>query len=221
MANTNYIPIYKVGKTKLTSDFANDDFWAGNVGNQPNATSPHSLFYKIPAAAQLVSDTLGGGVTINSTVRFPGGSKYNGGKSQHDFQQASAIDLGIPESKRAQVWKDILIQGPLFRALFDMGARGFGLYDSWLHIDFRSTGSGSKSFNGQKYAFWDNRSIANKPALTAIADLSVPVAEPDEDERPLWQKLQERSLAIAWWIVMPTLVIAIFWLIRKYFKPSK
>jgi hypothetical protein len=216
--------ITKGDTRSLTAYYKYGDFWGG-LHTQPQATSPHALYDKVPYAAQLVSDTPGQRLPINSTVRFPGGSEYKGGSSQHDYQNATAVDLGIPPNKRQQVWQDILSQGPLFRALFKMGVRGFGIYDTWLHIDFRTSG-GKQTYNGQPYAFWDDRSLTNKSAManveafSTVPDLSALLSGSPDEERPTTQKWVDRAVTVAWWIVVPSALIFSFILIRKYLRPS-
>jgi hypothetical protein len=212
-----YITIRANDAAKATRDFAFGQFWAGR-NNQPTATQSHNLWGAIPPAVQLVQDTIGVPVRINSTVRFPGGSKYGNGKSQHDYQNARAVDIGLPASKTAQVYKDILGRGPLFRALFAMGARGFGLYDTFIHVDFRTTG-GSQQYNGQSFAFWDER-VSNKPPLDLALDLTTPMEQPNEDDRSPAQKTGERLAFIAWWIVVPSFFLFAIILVRKTLRRS-
>lgn len=214
-----YITIQKGDPTPVVPSFRTMDFWGG-LHKQPNATVSHKLWGAIPVAVQLVQDTLGADVDINSTVRFPGGSHYGGGNSQHDYQNARAVDIGLPASKTAQVYKDIMGRGPLFQALFALGARGFGIYDTFMHVDFRTSG-GLQQYNGTPYAFWDERET-NKPALDLVASLVTPMPQPNEDDRTEAQRLRQRILGGLIWLIFPTvLIITVVGLRKLYAHTSR
>ena len=69
------------------------------------------------------------------------------------FAEAIAIKDGIFYDVGEN---DILNKGNLFKTLLLMGVKGIGLYDTFIHFDFRKE-SGNQNFNEFNYSFWDNR----------------------------------------------------------------
>ncbi len=154
------ITIHKNGTRKFTTNFTEREFYS----HSPDAPASHTLDARLIDVAQFVREEAGVPVYITSTARFPKDKDYSE-SSQHAYRKAKAIDLGAAKaggeaSRIAQLFhREILSQGPVFRKLWELGVRGFGLYDTFMHFDVRSDGSGKMSFNGQPYALWDHRSI--------------------------------------------------------------
>ena len=99
--------------------------------------------------AQLVRDFLKSSVTPTSIFRSVAHDKKQGrtGNSQHN--KAFAIDLkGEEISKRLRV--AIETKNTFYEQLRDLGVNGFGLYDSFVHLDFRAAKGNNEIY------FWDN-----------------------------------------------------------------
>ncbi len=155
-----YTTIRKNSTRKLTTHFLESEFHSSS----PDAPEAHKLDARLIDVAQLARDVAGVPVYVTSTARFPKDSNYSP-SSQHHFEIAAAIDLGAARAngealRVAQLFhREILSQGPVFRQLWELGVRGFGLYDTFMHFDVREDGSGKESFQGQPYALWDHRSV--------------------------------------------------------------
>ncbi len=154
-----YTTIKKDSKRKLTTNFLESEFHSSS----PDAPASHKLDARLIDVAQLVRDVAGVPVYVTSTARFPRDKDYSP-SSQHAFEIAAAIDLGAEKAngegaRVAQIFhREILTHGPVFRQLWELGVRGFGLYDTFMHFDVREDGLGKEQYKGQPYALWDHRS---------------------------------------------------------------
>ncbi len=155
-----YTTIRKGSTRKLTGNFLEKEFHSSS----PDAPDSHKLDARLIDVSQLVREVAGVPVYVTSTARFPKDSNYSP-SSQHHFEIAAAIDLGAAKEKGeaarvAQLFhREILTHGPVFRQLWELGVRGFGLYDTFMHFDVREDRTGLKSYQAEPYALWDHRSI--------------------------------------------------------------
>jgi hypothetical protein len=115
-------------------------------------------------------------VKINSTYRtvLHQLSLSSVGNSQHvqKDQDGTPVSLAIDgtfltdEHRRLfmpDLHKQILERGPLFERLREAGVTGFGIYDTFIHLDSRPSVNLIHEDDYGKYAFWDNRT--KKPEL--------------------------------------------------------
>jgi hypothetical protein len=67
-----------------------------------------------------------------------------------------------------QLHNDFMKRGELFTKLREMGITGFGIYDTFVHLDCRDadTSPAKQSDHYGRFAFWDKRSSAVKKKLT-------------------------------------------------------
>ncbi len=98
-----------------------------------------------------------GGYRTQSCNAAAGGAE----KSQHLLGRA--VDVNWKENETAIIAhlnNDIRNEGIVFQSLLDLGIRGFGLYNTFIHIDARVS-EGKQNYNGIKYAFFDQSTWIN------------------------------------------------------------
>jgi uncharacterized protein YcbK (DUF882 family) len=136
------ITIHRGDKQQITTNFTLDEFFTKAPG-----VESHELDERLITAAQFVRSYYGVPVTINSTFRPDWYNSSIGGVKGSQHTLSRAIDFTIKSSQaRADYCHDIATQGPVSKALRQIGIGGFGLYDSFAHIDTRNYS-----------ALWDNR----------------------------------------------------------------
>ena len=118
----------------LAPNFRESEFYhKGKASNHPEMHDLHAL---IPDAAQILRDYYGEPLRITSTLRYPGDSYYND-TSQHNYQKARAFDSQFTNDRSyimPRYHGEILYRGELFELLYSLGVRGFGLYDTFIHL---------------------------------------------------------------------------------------
>ena len=144
----------QISKTnnQLTENFKESEFYSGSF----DAPDSHFLHDSIPLISQYLRTFLSSPVSVNSTFRT---SKHNlivGGSSNSQHLKGNAVDLSFTDGAHIILTFDILNKGELFQTLLKMGVRGIGLYDTFIHFDFRSS-LGKQKFDNFNFAFWDNR----------------------------------------------------------------
>lgn len=134
--------IKKGDKSKVSANFRANEFFT----NAPGVES-HNIDDRLIQAAQYIRSYYNVPVYISSSYRPSWYNASIGGVSNSQHIKGRAIDFRITDpSILADYSNDIAIHGPLYQALASIGISGFGLYDSFAHIDTR---------NG--LAQWDNR----------------------------------------------------------------
>ena len=81
--------------------------------------------------------------------------------SQHSFGRAIDLNWADPVTEKfilRVLSHDFRTKGPIFRALFNLGIRGFGLYNTFSHADTRIDRV-SENYNGEMFEMWDNRNM--------------------------------------------------------------
>jgi len=150
----------------LTADFSMSEFFhQGKTSNHPDQ---HELFVLIPNAVQTVRNYFNARIKVNGTVRFPGDSYYSS-TSQHEYRRARAIDFKFLDNKTyytKEFHREILTEGQLFQELRALGVTGIGLYDRFIHLDFRTS---LENEVGRSYDIWDNRVSTYQNYTTADA----------------------------------------------------
>lgn len=136
--------IHKNSQNKVSANFKESEFYSGSF----NAPDPHELDERLVLAAQIIRDFFGIGVIINSTLRTPEHNSSIGGASRSQHLLGTAMDFAFADSAFLDIFYiEITEQGELYHKLKALGINGFGMYDTFMHIDTRSTS-----------AFWDNTS---------------------------------------------------------------
>lgn len=150
-----------------------------------NHPDGHEIDDRLISCFEFLRTHYGFALYPGSTVRVPGDPSYNS-NSQHAIEKGGkAADFNWSVYNSVAIERDILIRlnydidnkGPVFRELIRRGARGFGLYDDFIHIDVRDDGSMNQNFEGISYAFWDNRQSINLPFLQIFLKSSIPILE--------------------------------------------
>lgn len=151
--------IRKGSNEQLTNNFTEKEIFNASYGGVDSFT----ISDKVLLGAQIIRDFYGVPMGVNSSHRTVAHELAQGrsGNSQHT---KSALDLRFLEDNEKYLLlyhQDILSQGPLYKKLRAAGITGFGLYDTFLHIDPR-TERMSESDEFGKLETWDNRVTTKK-----------------------------------------------------------
>ena len=137
-----------------------------------NAPAEHFLDDRVIQALQYIRSASGAPITVTSTYRTQAHNSLIGGSSKSQHLVGNAIDFQFAEDNLNEL-KRLHTQmadedGPLRRALWDIGVRGFGYYDSFAHIDVRDSDS---------WVIWnDSSAMIDQDGVTAyLYDVSVPL----------------------------------------------
>lgn len=143
--------IKKGSSEQLTTNFNESEVYNASFGGAES----FNLSDKTLLAGQIIRDYFGVPMRVNSSYRTVAHEIAQGrsGNSQH--AKGKALDFSFLGSERENTLlkyhQEILNKGPLYNQLKQVGINGFGLYDTFLHIDSRATP-----------AFWDNRITTKK-----------------------------------------------------------
>lgn len=183
-----YIDIYD-DKEQITDNFQSWEFFNRKV-NLPH----HLLSRQAIDAVQLIRTWFGVKIRITSTYRTyipSGGATY----SPHMLAQAIdwqfIIDDNFTKAQAENLYliirEDFKNKGPLFQELWKIGVRGFGSYDTFVHIDTvvpelypKFKAKRGTTYLGRHYARWDKmkelKYLYPKPEL-----MDVVAAIPDQE----------------------------------------
>lgn len=182
--------IKKGDKTPLSRNFTANEFYSKSA----DAPASHSFPSELVEAAQLLRDVYGVPFRITSTVRTPAHEllicKQQGlslklvETSQHVKRRAMDIQ---PAANAAQIMAEIqaalINRGKLFDQLRALGVNGFGVYDTFIHLDTRPDPGKIQDEYGS-YAFWNNTRLSPKKTTpsptkrTAAASVTGSYASP-------------------------------------------
>ena len=79
------------------------------------------------------------------------------GGSGETHPKGQAIDFSFPTIVHNEIVRSIVSRSEVFHRLREMGINGFGVYDSFIHLDDRPQKGLKHKDNEGVYAFWDNR----------------------------------------------------------------
>lgn len=136
--------IKKGDTSKVTENFTANELFS----KSPDAPNEHYLDDNLIHAAQFLRTYYNTPVRVNSSFRTINHNTSIGGAKSSKHLTGKAIDLSFPNNPEIleQYNQDIVNKSGVFLELKTMGINGFGLYDSFLHVDTRNSN-----------AFWDNR----------------------------------------------------------------
>jgi len=137
-----------------------------------NAPAEHFLDDRVIQALQYIRSASGVPIKVTSTFRTKAHNSAIGGSVSSQHLVGNAIDFQFVNNNSAELtrlhtqMKDE--DGPLRRALFDIGVRGFGYYKTFAHIDVRDK---------NRWVTWnDNRAMIDQDGVTAyVYDVTVPL----------------------------------------------
>lgn len=137
--------ICKGSNRQITKNFTEAEFHSKSL----DAPQCHSLDDKVINGLQIIRDSFNTPIRITSTLRTATGNSAVGGVSDsRHLNPARAIDsqpIANRDMHLQKFYDDFKCKGPLYRKLRASGINGIGIYETFIHIDTRSTPS-----------FWDN-----------------------------------------------------------------
>jgi hypothetical protein len=147
--------------------------------NSPNPPLQHPFDERLIQAEELFYDVFRlkfgekAQTKKGSGFRTKSDSNYTS-TSQHSIGRARDCNWSDQTAEKyivAVLCHDFATQGVFFQALFNLGFRGFGRYETFFHIDTRING-GSSSFGGTPYSKWSKRPNYSSDAQLHQAFLS-------------------------------------------------
>ena len=164
--------ITKGDTSKVTNNFTMNEFYCKSF----NAPKSHYFDEKLIQVAQYLRDLTHASVIIDSSFRtkehqavlianIQGAAK----NSQHELGKAVDLKFATPQIL-ASLCGSIDNKDAIFKKLRQLGVRGFGLYDTFIHLDTREGVAVHRDEFGT-YALWDNR----KKKVKLQATLSLPI----------------------------------------------
>ncbi|MCF8298638.1 MAG: hypothetical protein K9J13_13910 [Saprospiraceae bacterium] len=152
---------------QITDNFKMSEFYC----KSKDAPISHELDYNLIKAAQYIREQTGIPVRITSSFRTVQGNKDAGSKlanSPHTI--GIAIDLQAYSYLQKLQFMDIVTNWWLnktiqYKTLRQLGISGYGIYDTFLHIDTRGNGNEYHKYTGSdtygNYSYW-NSSLKKK-----------------------------------------------------------
>lgn len=202
------------------TDFVRGDFFS----HSSTAPAAHTLNLATIQGVQAVATFLGRKPHINSTVRFKGGDSYTGEGSPHSSPHNNAIDIGgMTPNELDSLRKALITDSPLFRKLMAIGIKGIGLYSWGVYLDAQPRKSYNTQSNvvgsvpGYAYAYWNKIPSFNASYVSSLL-MRTDLTESLEDERPVTQKNAERGVFVLFWLLVPSALIAAFFIFKKSAK---
>ncbi len=152
----------------VSENFRMSEFYPQGSMNYPETVFIHDA---LPKAAQFLRSHFNEPIEISDTIRYPGDKHYSK-SSTHSFGLAEDLNWTTNEETiLIRLNHDIMTRGPIFRKLFDLGIRGFGVYDNFFHADARdSRFVSTDTYNGEPISIWDRRETLKyvKPDQTEV-----------------------------------------------------
>lgn len=185
--------IKKHDLSKITPHFRNNEFYT----TSPDAPTEHTLAQPVISAAEFLRNHFNVPWRVTSTYRTEahelaickkrGYSKQLAKSSQHVARRAmDSQPVTNAPAIMLQLHRDFLNRGEIFQQLREMGITGFGIYDTFIHLDCRDTAtvSAAQSDHLGRFAFWDERSDEVKKKLRKVPALRTTKATPTKTPTP-------------------------------------
>lgn len=165
-----HIPMHPNDPTRMIlvgnrSDLITANFKQSEVYNKRTGLKEHPIALELIEAAQFLRDYYGIPIRFNSTYRnyVP---KNGVKRSLHMLAMAGDIkflaDEKTTQNLLIQLRHDFDQQGPVFQELWKRGVRGFGSYDSFIHLDVGKANyyefiaaKRKRKFAGERYGRWN------------------------------------------------------------------
>lgn len=170
--------------SRITPHFRANEFYS----TSPDAPAEHPIAQSVISAAEYLRTYFDTPWSITSTYRTPPHEaaicRRNGlpqalaTSSQH--VAGTAFD-SQPVTNRvaiiAQLHADFLSRGPIFQQLRELGITGFGIYDTFVHLDCRDTRkvAAKQTDSLGKFAFWDDRKSTRNGSKKKISTILSPM----------------------------------------------
>lgn len=167
--------IKKGDLSKITPHFKTNEFYTTSAAKGFDAPAEHGMAQPCISAAEFLRTFFDTPWRITSgyrteahelaicqreglSVQLAKGSQHVKGRAFDS--QPSNVDEEILE----RIHEDFLRRGELFQSLRLLGITGFGIYDTFIHLDCRDTSkvSAKQSDRLGRFAFWDSRSACVK-----------------------------------------------------------
>jgi len=152
--------------TLVTENFTEAELYS----NAPDAPDAHFLDDNVIEALQYIRDLSGKPIRVTSTYRTPTYNTLIGGSSTSQHLVGRAIDFHWLQDNDVELQRFkaefLKTDSQLRQNLFDMGVRGIGFYETFLHIDTRPT---------DEWSTWgdDNSMIAQDGYTAYVYDVSL------------------------------------------------
>jgi hypothetical protein len=145
--------------SKVSNNFTQKEYYDASFGTTGKAFNLSDATIK---GGQIIRDYFGVPMKVTASYRTRDWdiSKGRSGIGQHTQRTASDYAF-LDDDTLFKFHKEILERGELYQALRNAGINGIGLYDNFLHIDSRQTGS-TPDANFGSFAFWDSRTWSKK-----------------------------------------------------------
>ena len=125
--------------TPVTPNFTQAELYS----KSPDAPSVHFLDDRAIEALQYIRELSNSPIRVTSTYRTPEFNPLIGGSSRSQHLAGKAIDFQWYSDNDAELKRlkgEFLKEGSLLREnLFQMGVRGFGFYETFVHLDVRDS----------------------------------------------------------------------------------
>ena len=172
-----WINICKYDRSMIRVNFRGNEFYSksGNYGfSVPDC---HKLDEKLLDAAQFIREFTNVPWTITSSFRTLAHNRSIGSADTSLHVSGRALDLQPLDNQTLRlVVSDIATKGPIYAGLRQRGINGFGIYDSFIHIDTRNN-----------FTAWDKSGRSSGLPRVTTASMNC-VAEPE------WEGLNYEDL---------------------------
>lgn len=222
-----YVTVDNVSE-QLTTNFTQQELYNPKIGEA------HPMALDVIHCLQAIREYFNTPIKVNSTYR-----NYvpTGGANPSTHMLAQAIDFSFISPNADQLYiqirDDFDNKGELFQLLFSLGCRGFGSYDTFIHIDSTRaedydafSAKRWRTYQGKKYGRWNKmktlrnikagESISSSNPLTTLSGVfSGVVAEINDGE----DRGEDKDYRLFFIIGGAILLLAIStWLTAKLFK---
>ncbi len=167
--------IKKGDSSQITPHFRTNEFYTTSAAKGFEAPDSHGMAQPCISAAEYLRTYFGTAWRITSGFRTEahelaicqreGMSVQLAKSSQHVIGRAFDSQPANGDTEiMARIHADFLSRGELFQALRFAGITGFGIYDTFLHLDCRDTATVTAKQHDKvgRFAFWDSRTAAVK-----------------------------------------------------------
>lgn len=173
-----------------------ENFTVGEFYNPKTGLPSHPLAVSVIEAVQYLRTKFGMPIRITSTYRnyIPTGPGVVGASTHSPHMLAQAIDFQFIGTEREvnpiyiELRDDFDNKGPIFQELWDMGIRGFGSYDTFLHLDCVQSelypviaAKRTRRYQGKLYSRWNSmktlRNLSIGPTNVVLDTILVTAGE--------------------------------------------